>query len=354
MTAFLRGMAAALAACVLCAGPAIGKPVIAGYLPTFKGPAARYLTADRLATLTQVNIAFLNPDPAGDLVRDAELTCVTSAPGVAPIDAADLRDVIRLAHGHQVKVIASLGGGVLPNCAGDWNTLLKPQNRQVLIAHIVEMAKAFDLDGIDIDLEWKHLTDLDEAGLFVPFVRELRDALHANHMTLSCATNSRPGGMIPDASVALFDYIGVMSYDAVGPGWGTVGAEHASLAMARQDVATWQAHGAKAGQILLGVPFYGYGFGALHGDYSYAAIIETYGPAAADGDLIGQACATCDYLTYNGRTTMARKTQFAARHTAGLMIWDVTGDAAPPYSLLGVIGRELPGHAPLAPDESPK
>ncbi len=333
--------AALLAAGALTALPASAGTIVAGYLPTYKGPAVRYLTASRLDTLTQVNVAFLNPDPGGDLVRDGELTCVTSAPGVAPIGAGDLRDVVQLAHAHKVKVVASLAGGVIPACAGDWNTLLAPDNRTALVAHIVDLAKAFDLDGIDIDLEWKHLTDPDDAGHFVPFIRELRDALHANHMTLSCATNSRPGGMIPDASIALFDHIGLMSYDAVGPGWGIAGSEHATTAMARQDIGTWERHGAKKDQILLGVPFYGYGFGALRGDYGYDAIIARYGAAAADADLIGQACATCDYITYNGRATVAQKAALARQKTAGLMIWDITGDADAPNSLLSVIADTL-------------
>src|SRR3546814_2821448 len=85
--------------------------------------------------------------------------------------------------------------------------------------------------------------------------------MKARGKLLTCATASYEGGMIPVTSIPYFDLVNVMSYDAIGPSWGEAGAEHSSYAMAARDLDLWLARGVARERLVLGVPFYGYGFG---------------------------------------------------------------------------------------------
>jgi GH18 family chitinase len=321
------------------------RPVIIGYLPTFKGPMAAHLDMVDLSKLSQIDIAFVNPAPDGAIVRDGALACEVKPVNGSAATLDDLRAVVSRAHAAGVKVVASLGGGVIPACAGDWRDLLSPAMRPVVEANLLAFVRDFDLDGLDIDLEWQVLESVDQAGDYTPFAQDLSRALHDEGKLLTCATASQPGGMIPKASITAFDTIGIMSYDGVGPDWGTPGEEHATLEMARADLTTWLGRGARPDQLALGVPFYGHGFGVYAGGHDYKDIVAAYGETAAESDVIGQACAGCDYITYNGRPTIRLKADMARQAGAGVMIWEITGDAAPPNSLLDAVYQSLQNNA---------
>jgi chitinase len=75
---------------------------------------------------------------------------------------------------------------------------------------------------------------------------------------------------------------------------------------------------------VLGVPFYGYGFGKAFrkSPYAYKEIVAAY-PDAAKSDQVG------DTIRYNGVPTMEPKTKYAIdRNLAGIMIWALD-DAVP-------------------------
>src|SRR5690606_16668941 len=94
-------------------------------------------------------------------------------------------------------------------------------------------------------------------------------------------------------------------------------------------------------KLVLGVPFYGYGFGSYKSDYTYASILTEFGFDAANHDLIGTACAGCDYITYNGAATINAKTRLGIEEGAGVMIWELSQDVAGANSLLKVIDDEI-------------
>ena len=104
---------------------------------------------------------------------------------------------------------------------------------------------------------------------------------------VTAATASYEGGMIPVSSIPHFDFVTIMSYDNVGPGWGQVGQEHSTYAMAQRDVATWQSRGLPKDKLVLGVPFYGYGFNGYASDYGFNDIVNQFGAAAALG-VVGE------------------------------------------------------------------
>ncbi len=315
------------------------RPVVIGYVALFKDYKATLSTTD-LHKLTHINLAFINPALDASLVNGDSMACLATGQR-PPVSTQDLRDIVTQAHKSGVKVMASLGGSILPSCAGDWPTLLQPQNRGVLVKNLMQFVSDFGLDGLDIDLEWATLTAIDSAGNYTPFVRDLSRALKARGKYLSCATASSVGGMVPVSSLPWFDYVNIMAYDYIGPTWGTPGGEHSSLAQAEAAIATWRARGLPKAKLVLGVPFYGYGFNGYTENYDYRTLIDTFGDQAAEKDMLGQACATCQYITYNGRPTLRTKAKLARNQGAGVMIWELSGDAPGANSLLHVLDETL-------------
>ncbi len=331
---------AALIATPVMAKPA-PKPVIIGYLPAFKGPMLPYMDTIDLTKITHMNLSFVNPDPQGQIVNGDLMACMDTHEHI-PLPVADVQAVIDRAHKADVKVLISLGGGTIPKCSGDWPTLLKAENRANTVKNLVQFLDDSGLDGLDVDLEWQVLTAIDTAGEYTPFIQELSTALKKRGKLLTCATASGEGGMVPVSSVPYFDYVNIMSYDGIGPSWGTPGDEHATLDMAKHDIAIWQARGATKAQIVLGVPFYGHAFGSYQlGFHDYKGLLAQYGDSVAENDIIGKRCAGCDYVTYNGRPTIRLKADLARQSGAGVMIWELTADQPGPNSLLDALYDSL-------------
>ncbi|ALV04537.1 carbohydrate-binding protein [Roseateles depolymerans] len=323
-----------IAALALCgvAGSALAQTKVVGYIPSYKGLRA---VADRtdLSKLTHINIAFANPSANGSFLSGGNPTCMESATG------GDISYVVQKAHAAGVKVLVSLAGGVIPGCSGNWQTLLQPGNRGNLVNNLAQFVNTFGLDGVDVDLEGALLTAIDKAGNYTPFIQNLRSALPGKLVTAATATYE--GGMVPVSSLPHFDFVTLMSYDAVGPSWGSVGTEHSSYAMAQSHIATWQARGLPKEKLVLGVPFYGYGFNGYAADYGFNDIVAQFGASAAQKDLIGTLCASCGYITYNGIPTIKAKTRLALQQGSGVMIWELSQDGTGANSLLAAIRSEI-------------
>ncbi|MFL9839964.1 glycosyl hydrolase family 18 protein [Sphingomonas sp. ST-64] len=301
------------------------QPVMVGYIAAFKGIDPT-IARVRLADYTHFNIAFANPDADGAFERDGQLTCMP-APLGAKTHVAELHAQVGRLRANGAKVLVSIGGGVIPSCSGDWSALLAADRRDATVAALVALSDTLGLDGIDVDLEGELLTAIDRAGDYTPFIAALSRAMQARGKLLTCATASYDGGMIPVASIRYFDLVNVMSYDAIGPSWGPAGAEHAPLAMARRDLALWLERGVAPERLVLGVPFYGYGFNGVAANWSYRDLLAAY-PEAAKRDRIGTPCAGCRYITYNGPATIEAKARLARRQAGGVMVWEVSQDSA--------------------------
>jgi GH18 family chitinase len=197
----------------------------------------------------------------------------------------------------------------------------------VVVANLVQLVDSYGLDGIDVDIEGELLTLIDKAGNFMPFITELSAALKARGKLLTCATASYEGGMVPVASVPYFDLVGVMSYDAIGPSWGQAGSEHSSYEQAERDLQLWLQRGVPRERLILGVPFYGYGFGGSYKpNYPFREIRSEFGKSATKKDVVGKLCAGCAYITFNGTETLKRKAALARRLGGGIMVWEITHD----------------------------
>lgn len=312
---------------ILSAQPAAANPkpfVTAGYIATFRGLDESIARAD-LPAFSHLNIAFANPLPDGRYIRDGVLPCMTDRDG-QPIAVERLRDRVRTLQAAGARVLVSVGGGMIPACSGDWKALLAPDRRAASAAALVSLVDAIGLDGIDIDLEGELLTAIDRQGDYVPFVAALSQAMKARAALLTTATASYEGGMVPLLSLPYFDLVYIMSYDAIGTSWGQPGSEHAPYAMAERDIALWLQCGLPRERLILGLPFYGYGFGDAAEGLSYREIVARHGAAKA-GDVIGKACAGCGYVTFNGPGTIERKARLAADMAGGIMVWEVSQDS---------------------------
>ncbi len=302
------------------------RPVLVGYLAAFKGLDMSIERTD-LSAFTHYNLSFANPDSEGRFVRDGRMTCMGDETGENMSVEALRKTVARLQAGG-AKVLISTAGGVIPGCSGDWKALLAPERRAATVAALVELADTLGLDGVDIDIEGQLLTEIDHAGDYTPSVQALSAAMAERGKLLTCATASYEGGMIPVSSIPYFDLVNVMSYDAIGPSWGQPGAEHSTLAMAERDLDLWLARGVAPDRLVLGVPFYGYGFGGEKANWSYRDLAAAHGKDATNTDVIGDRCAGCRYITHNSPATIEKKSRLAAEKAGGVMVWELSQDTA--------------------------
>lgn len=295
--------------------------VVIGYIPTWKDMRETMDNTD-LKLLTHINLSFLNPDSSGAFLIKGEPICSDGS-------ASDIRYVVKKAHENDIKVLVSVAGGILPECSGDWKTLLQPANRATIINNLKAVVDNYNLDGIDIDIEGALLTSISDSGDYTAFIQELRNVLNPLGKLVTCATASYVGGMIPKTSIPFFDYINIMAYDN---NWN--GSEnHSTYEDAVRDMKMWLNLGCPANKLVLGVPFYGYAETVGRGGASYKDIIAQ-NPDAAQIDAYKN-------YKYNGIPTMEAKTEYAIKNGAGVMIWEITQDAPGDLSLLQAIGRKL-------------
>ncbi len=326
----------------ILSSPTWAQTRVVGYIPTYKGLTASINGAD-LSKLTHLNIAFINPDKSGDLFKDDHITCMQNETAENVL-STDLHYTINKAHQAGVKVLVSMAGALITSCSGDWANLLQAKNRNKLVDNIIDFVDKFNLDGIDIDIEGALLTKIDKAGNYTPFISKLSEKLKKQGKLLTCATASYEGGMIPISSIDFFDFINIMSYDAIGPSWGSAGTEHSTYQQAASHINIWKERGLAKDKLVLGVPFYGYGFGRYSGTYSFDDVLAKFGNNVANSDLIGNACADCNYITYNGLVTIKAKTKLALQEGSGVMIWELTHDTTGSESLLTAIIQEIEGN----------
>jgi chitinase len=153
---------------------------------------------------------------------------------------------------------------------------------------------------------------------------------------LTAALSEGYGGKsVPDSVFEHFDFVNVMAYDGAGYWDPKSPGQHSSLDYAKRNVEYWAKRGLPTSKIVLGVPFYGYGFGKAfrRGTYSYSAIVAAH-QGAEKADQVGET------IWYNGIGTIEAKTNYAVdRGLAGIMIWSLDNDVKGERSLLDAITR---------------
>jgi chitinase len=270
--------------------------------------------------LTHVNVAFANPvNDEGELsFREGTAALVAEA------------------RAHRVKVLVSIGGG---GASGNkalldrYGLLLGDAKRPGFVAKVVDYVAAHDFDGLDLDLEGPSI-----GKDYGAFVADLAKALRPRHKLLTAALSKGYGGeRVPNSVFEHLDFVNVMAYDATGPWDPKSPGQHSSLEFAKDNVRHWLGRGLPKSKAVLGVPFYGYGFGPAYRkrDYPYALIVSIF-PGAENADQAG------DTVYYNGLPTIRAKAKYVVDEgLGGVMIWSLDYDVKGSKSLLGAIHETL-------------
>jgi len=292
---------------------------VVGYFPTW-----RFTLSDKVdfCKLTHVNIAFGNPMVDGTIQLSN------------PSAISNLEQVISTAklQNSSIQFYISLAGGVLSDqVANTWKSFLaSSQDRPKLIDKIIEFVLENKLDGVDVDLEWSHVTQ----G-YSDFVIELKKELsiHGKGMTAAFPSETK-FSQISDQALAVFDFINIMVYDYTGSWNPSEPGQHSSYNHAERGINYWKNIVGIAGEKLtLGVPFYGYNF-------LNSTTVEsfTYGSMVASNTLNSERDQVGNKY-YNGRPTIASKVKLAAQNLSGIMIWELGQDSFTKYSLLQTIHK---------------
>jgi chitinase len=321
----------ALAAC-LCspthaqqnAAPApVAKPLLVGYVPAYNGASlAASLTGLDLSRVTHLNIAFGNPPKCdGPCTAQSDMTFGLHGQSDADIDA-----FVAAAHAAGVKVLISIGGG-----GGD-QRIIQFYNANLsvpLVASLDKFVRAHNLDGVDLDIE-------DPSNMGAPFATltsTLILTFHPEGKIVTAAVAKYLQDSMPDAALHQFDFINVMNY-----------SNQAAAVTALQFYA--QDKKVPKNMIVLGVPFFASNSGDTK-EEGYSKILAAY-PNAWRVDMVGGGpLDDGQSFTYVGESTMAQETQLGSQY-GGVMIWEITGDAPSPHSLLNVIRQNIDAPAIVA------
>ncbi len=272
------------------------------------------------AKLTHINVAFENP---------------TDAKGTLSFNAEN-KQLITQAHAHGVKILVSIGGGSASedkSMRARYFDLLSTAKRTGFVSRLIAYINEHDLDGLDVDLEGPAIN-----RDYGDFIQELAAALNPKSKLLTAALSKGYGGNdVPDNALALFDFVNVMAYDATGPWQPKSPGQHSSLEFAQSNVDYWLQRGLPKARLVLGVPFYGWGFGKdfRQEEYRYADLVKMH-PKATSEDQTG------DTIWHNGIPTMQAKAKLIREQgLGGVMIWSLDSDAPGEKSLLSALRQAL-------------
>ncbi|MDO5136278.1 MAG: glycosyl hydrolase family 18 protein [Eubacteriales bacterium] len=292
-----------------------------GYFPSWRPGAADSIQYD---VLTHVIYAFAIPTAKG---------------GLLPLENPETaKKIIREAHGSGVKVLLAVGG---------WSYQDRPlesvfmsatstgARRKALAGSIMKMVKKYGFDGVDID--WEHpRRDGSSWKQYQSLMLLLGKKLHRQGKLLTSAVMSgvSPDGVVyydaaahTDKVLKAVDWIHVMAYD------GGDGERHSPYHMATDSADYWKnTRKLDKSKIVLGVPFY-----SRPGWAPYRELLEHNKKASSKNRITYNGMD----VWYNGVSMIKKKTKYAAKNLGGIMIWEVTQDAAGPKSLQTAIKKTL-------------
>jgi chitinase len=281
---------------------------VVGYFPSWSGDPEEI----RYEALTHIDYAFVTPTVLGGY---------QAAPRPEKLAA-----LVTLAHGHGVKVLASLGGGDDSGLDAFAAIVADGETAALFIDNMMALVKEFSLDGIDMDWEYPGLALADE---YASLMHCLAGRLHAEGKLLTAAVSADAyhGAAIRGSVIADVDFLNIMAYD---DGYRQPGVHHASYDFARAAMSYWlDQRGAPAEKVILGVPFYGRSLADRH-SRTYRSILAG-DPDAPGKDVSGN-------FGYNGFATIRDKTLRLARNLGGgIMIWQIAQDSTGATSLLNAI-----------------
>ena len=299
--------------------PAVAENRVVAYVPNWIDLKSFAETID-YAKLTHINVAFENPTN-----DDGEMSF-----------SRKNEFLIAKAKASKVKVLISIGGGAAASdkkLQARYFALLTDAKRAGFVAKLAEYVERHEFDGLDVDIEGPSINK--DYGAFIA---DLAKALKPKGKLLTAALSKGYGGSkVPDSALEHFDFVNIMAYDGAGPWNPKAAGQHSSMEFARENVKYWLGRGLPKSKAVLGVPFYGYGFGEAFRkrDYPYKEIVAAHA-GAENSDQVGST------IWYNGLPTIRAKAKYVADEgLGGVMIWSLDYDVKGERSLLGAIYETL-------------
>ena len=293
--------------------------VVIGYVQDWDGIGFVPEQLD-LEKITHLDVAFANP------VDDTGILSTTP----------HLDQLVSLCHKKKVKALVSIGGGGISEdkVARDrYFALTSDAKRKSFVASLTQYIVDHKLDGIDVDLEGPAI-----GKDYGSFVSDLAASLRAKKKLITAAVSMGYGGdQIPATALATFDFVCAMAYDATGPWNPNQAGQHSSFDLVKDNTTYWLGRGVAKEKLVMGVPFYGYGFGEsfTKDGYTYAQIVSQF----AGAETSDQVAKT---IYYNGIPTIQAKTKYVVdQGLGGVMIWSIDQDAKGKLSLLSAIYETL-------------
>jgi hypothetical protein len=305
-----------LCVCDIPNGPPNPHPYLVAYLGVYKPMDwVAYAKTMDFTKMTHLNLAFINPPICnGPCTAQSDMTLHANASFTD--EALDL--MVKEAHAHGTKVVASLGGdGGDKNYMQFYNAGLSVQITDAIDAYL----KKHDLDGVDVDIEQPTLMGVPYKQFVDALVAKLRP--EGKLITAAVAQYIQAG--VPDDVVTQFDIVNVMIY----------GSYERSV----NDMLFWtnKMHVPKE-KLTLGIGF-----------HNYADLLAAYPNAWAVDTVGGGAFRDGRVFNYQGEASVAKVTQLSAQY-GGAMIWEISADDPnKPHSLLKVIQKNLDPNEPRVP-----
>ena len=293
-----------------------GKKIV-GYFP------ARYSLAQDYDAgtpyLTHLLLWFYNPDEEYNFYCDEA-------------QEHEVMQLIKKAKRDNCKVFLSIAGGAVhagSEYADRYRYLVSPENHDFFAQKLVELAKHYNADGIDLDLEGSMILP----G-FSEFIVLAKEKLSQNKIELSGAFNIYGGKKLTDEAVHAFDFINIMAYNESGLFEKKL-RNHSSYYHAQKHLNYWtDTRKVAAEKVILGVPFYGwYNEFDLAGELlekrsiSFSYVNKHFHNLSEKDNLVEIETDTRRIVfTFNGVDLIAQKTQLSKNY-GGIMIWHIAQDS---------------------------
>lgn len=286
--------------------------VVGYYSEIFKYPVDEV----QFDKLTHIVYAFLIPGEDGSLI------------GIEKPEK--LKELVQKSHQNGVKVTIAIGGWSYKNIPLDPNfekLASSEDTRKLFIKNVVEFAKEYDLDGVELD--WEYPDPGESALNYEKLVVSLGKALDDEGKYLTAALNgawSKTEGpkvseAVSDSCLESFDWINVMSYDINNQ-------QHSPYWHTETSIDYWLNRGVAKEKLVIGMPFYARPSWNIYRDL-VAENPENAYKDYAKGDPLDSY--------YNGIPTIKEKTRLALEKCSGVMCFDINEDTNDEYSLLKAI-----------------
>lgn len=305
--------------------PAFGYYVV-GYLPSYRSVTS---IPDVKFRMTNVVVyAFYAVNTAGTL----------SAPSSPASTLVAVRDKARA---NNAKVLLGINDG-----SGDGKTNFKNMastaaGRNNFIKDVMNVVRANNLDGVDMDWEFPSTSDGTDAT-FTLLMKELSDSLHRDgryYLSAAITAGKYAGGIRDAIRAEIFPYVdffNIMAYDDFST---TVPYRHHSdYTLATVCLNYWlNTRGMPASKAVLGIPAYGRPSGITQSNtiLTYNGILGQGGNPQYDSAVVTASGYPSPYtIYYNGQYTTKRKAKLAKDIANGVMFWEKGQDAHDVNSLM--------------------